>query len=285
MNATKTVFIAGITGNQGGAVAKYQLATGNTIIGLTRNTESQKAMDLKAKGVTLVQGDLRHPDTYRSDLNKADVAFLMQTLQPKNQEIQEGKIFIDAIDPEKGTHLVYSSVLGADLNTGIPHFDSKFELENYIRSKNIDHTILRPASFYENHLMPRVASDIRKGKYVSPLKRTCTQQMIGIDDIGKIASSVIGQSEKYKGQIIPMATDEWVIGDLPQAFSETIGKPVKYKMLPGLITRLALGRDLSKMFRYMNKHDFKVVDNVQAVRDEFSISGDLKTWIGEHFGN
>ena len=285
MNATRTVFITGITGNQGGAVAKYQIAKGNSIIGLTRNTESQRARDLKEQGVTLITGDLSHPESYRSELNHADVAFLMQTLQSKKQEIQEGKSFIDAIDTDNGPHLVYSSVLGADLNTGIPHFDSKFELENHIRSKNLNHTILRPASFYENHLMPRVASDIRKGKYVSPLKSTCTQQMIGIDDIGKIASSVINNVEKYQGQIIPMATDEWVIGDLPKVFSEAIDKPVKYKKLPGLITRLALGSDLAKMFRYMNNNDFKVVENVQAVRDEFGITGDLKTWIGKHFGN
>ena len=30
-------------------------------------------------------------------------------------------------------HLVYSSVAAADLKTGIPHFESKLEIENYIR--------------------------------------------------------------------------------------------------------------------------------------------------------
>ena len=107
--------------------------------------------------------------------------------------------------------------------------------------------------------------------------------MIGTDDIGKIAAQVISEREKYQDKTLSIATDEWQIGNVPQAFSEALQKPVKYKKLPGLITRLAMGKDLSRMFRYMNKNDFKVVDNIQAIKDEFNISGDLNSWAKENF--
>jgi len=283
MEKQKTIFITGITGNQGSAVAKHLLNTDHTVIGLTRNTNSEKAKQWKAKGVALVEGDLNAPENFQDQLNRADAIFLVQVLQKKQSEINQGRKFINAIKPQNKTHLVYSSVLGADLNTGVPHFESKFELEKYIHSKNLRHTILRPASFYENNLYPQVANGIKKGKYVSPLNKDCKQQMIGTDDIGKIAAQIILDSAKYEDKTLSIATDEWKIGDVPKAFSEALNIPVKYKKLPGFITRLAMGKDLSKMFKYMNKNDFKVVENIQDIKDEFNITGDLKSWAQENF--
>lgn len=283
MEHTKNIFITGITGNQGSAVAKYLLERNYSVTGLTRNANSEKAKQWKAQGITVIEGDINNPDSYESYLNQADAVYLVQALQRKDQEILQGKRFIDSIKPGNETHLVYASVLGADLETGIPHFESKFELENYIKSKNLNYSILRPASFYENHLIPRVASDIAKGKYFSPLHKSCKQQMIGVDDIGKIAAAVIANKEKYIHKTISIATDEWQIGEIPSIFSEAINKPVTYKKLPGFITRLAMGKDLSTMFKYMNQHDFCVLNNIQDVRDEFNIDGDFRSWVNKYF--
>ena len=107
--------------------------------------------------------------------------------------------------------------------------------------------------------------------------------MIGIDDIGKIAAQVISNPQKYSGRTLSIATDENQSGNIPQLFSETIKRPVKYKKLPGFIVRLAMGNDLHKMFKYMNQNDFCVLNNVQDIRDEFSINGDFKNWIRDNF--
>ncbi len=283
MERKKNIFITGITGNQGSAVATYLLERNNSVTGLTRNANSEKAKQWEAQGVTIIEGNMNNPDSYESYLDQADAVFLVQALQGKDQEILQGKRFIDTIKPENETHLVYASVLGADLDTDIPHFDSKFELENYIKSKSLNYSIIRPASFYENHLYPRVANDIKKGKYISPLDKKCNQQMIGVDDIGKIAAAIISNKEKYNHKTISIATDEWQIGNIPQLFSEVINKPVSYKKLPGFITRLVMGKDLSKMFKYMNKNDFCVISDIQEVRDEFNISGDFRSWAHRHF--
>ena len=283
METQKTILITGITGNQGSAVTKHLLGQGYSIIGLTRNANSEKAKLWETKGVKIVEGNLDEPNSYQAHVENVDVIFLVQTLQRKENEIKQGKEFIDAICLTNNTHLVYSSVLGADLNTGVPHFESKFVIENYIKSKNLSHTILRPASFYENHLIPQVANGIKKGKYVSPLNKTCRQQMIGIDDIGKIAGKVIVDSEKYHNKTISIATDEWIIGEVPQAFSQAMNIDIKYKKLPGFITLLAMGKDLSKMFKYMNKHNFSVIENIDAVKNEFEIKGNFRSWILENF--
>lgn len=283
MENKKHIFVTGITGNQGGAVARHLLAKGYEVMGLTRDAKSAKAQQLKKQGVHIVEGNLSHPSTFHSEMKKAYAVFFVQSLQGKNTEIQQGKQFIDAIAVMEDSHLVYASVLGADLNTGVPHFDSKYEIEKHIKASINSYTILRPASFYENHLHPQVVDGIKKGKYVSPLHKTCKQQMIGVDHIGKIAANVISNPKEYLGKTLSIATDEYQIGDLPPLFSRALNAPVRYKKLPGIIVRLAMGKDLYKMFAYMNKHDFCVVSDIQNVRDEFRIKGNFKNWINENF--
>ena len=86
--------------------------------------------------------------------------------------------------------MVYSSVMAADLNTGIPHFDSKYVIEKYIHSKGIDYTILRPASFNENYLNPEVLKRLRKGKLVLPLNKNVVQQLISTEDVILVYNSL-----------------------------------------------------------------------------------------------
>ncbi|MBT8375632.1 MAG: NmrA family NAD(P)-binding protein, partial [Winogradskyella sp.] len=91
MTSQKTAFITGITGNQGSAVARHLLKNNYSVIGLTRNANSDKAQQLKADGITLVEGDLNHPDSYQDKFNKVDSIFLVQALQGKQNEIKQGK--------------------------------------------------------------------------------------------------------------------------------------------------------------------------------------------------
>ena len=278
------VFVTGITGKQGGAVARHLVEHNFSVTGLTRNRESSKAEFLKSQGIYLVQGNLNHPDTYKSHLENQDAIFFAQALQGKQNEIRQGKLFFDSIPGDSKAHIVYSSVLGSDQKTGIPHFESKYELEEYLKNGKFKFTILRPGSFYENHLFPRVAKDIRKGKYISPLNLQTVQQMIGVNDIGKIAVEVMRNSTAYEGKIISLATDEKSIEEVKDIFSKVMGQPMIYKKLPGIIARLFMGKDVAKMFKFFNANDFKILEDIVSLRNEFGIEGDFESWAADHFG-
>jgi uncharacterized protein YbjT (DUF2867 family) len=63
-------------------------------------------------------------------------------------------------------------VASADRKTGIPHFDSKFQIEEHIRNLGFRYTIFRPVFFMENFMNMRDGID--QGTFSMPLKPTQT---------------------------------------------------------------------------------------------------------------
>jgi len=64
-------------------------------------------------------------------------------------ETREGINIVHAAARVGVKHLVYSSVAGADRATGVPHFDSKFEVEKELRTSGVPFTIVAPVFFME----------------------------------------------------------------------------------------------------------------------------------------
>jgi uncharacterized protein YbjT (DUF2867 family) len=57
-------------------------------------------------------------------------------------ETRRGKLMADIAKENGIEHLVYSSVANADKNTGIPHFESKYKVEQHIKSLGIPLSVL-----------------------------------------------------------------------------------------------------------------------------------------------
>jgi len=70
---------------------------------------------------------------------------------------------------------------------------------------------------------------------------------------------------------------------LAATFSKAMGKEIKYEQLPMFITRLVMGKDLAKMFRWVNNNDACFVKDMQALRNEFPGMIGFEEWIRAHF--
>lgn len=284
MQAVKSVFITGATGQQGGAIARNLSGKGIQLKALLRNTESSKANALRSAGVEVIKGDLNDPESYKDHLRGIEGVYSVQTfVNGTTKEIKQGIQLAELAKENNVKHFLYSSVIASDLGTGVPHFESKGVIEKAIRSLDLPYTIMRPASFYENFLLPQVKGRILKGKFVSPLNRNTVQQMISAEDIGKIGAMIFMNPGKYISQTIPVANDEMSQAEIASTFSAALGTEVKYAKLPGLITRLAMGSDLSKMFSWVNKNEVRYVKDFDLFRNEFPGMTRLKDWIQPHF--
>src|SRR5258705_6869544 len=185
MTQKLTVVVTGGTGKQGGAVVQSLLETGHQVRAVTRSTESAKARELANAGVTLVRASLEDTAALTKALEGATSLFAMTT--PFGGGTQaERRQGISAANAAKaaGVHLVFTSVDSANRQTGVPHFDSKYEVEKHIAEVGVRATILAPAFFMENLYFGK--EQLAKGIYAVALPPTRKLAQVAVGDIGAV---------------------------------------------------------------------------------------------------
>ncbi|QVQ52838.1 NmrA/HSCARG family protein [Spiractinospora alimapuensis] len=228
-----TVLVVGATGNQGGATARHLLAGGHQVRALVRDPSSPAAVALAELGATLVQGDMEDPSSLRRAMRGVDGVFSVQGLADTPEtlaaEVRQGINVADAAQATEVRHLVYSSVGGAERETGIDHFESKAEVERHILAQGIPATILRPVFFMENLLMFAEAEEERV--VALPVKPDRPMQLIAVDDIGAFAADAFGSPETFLHRQIELAGDELTFPEIAEVFTEVTGTPTRFEGL------------------------------------------------------
>jgi uncharacterized protein YbjT (DUF2867 family) len=258
-HSARIVLVSGATGRQGGAVIRHLLPRGWKIRALTRNAQSYAAQALVHQGIEVVEGDLEDQASLARAARDAYGIFSVQDYWAvgARREVQQGKNLADAGKKAGVTHFVYSSVGGADRKSGIPHWESKWEIENHIRRLKLPATILRPVAFMETYYIDQVEIGILKGKLLDPIRADKPYQTIATDDIGAFAALAFDRPHEFIGVELEIAGSELTNPEAAEVFGRVLGKPVKFKRLPTLIVRLFLGKEFYQMFRWFNEAGFQ----------------------------
>jgi len=255
----KVVLVTGATGRQGGAVVRHMLPKGWKLRALTRRPEAHEAQSLARQGVQVVQGDLEDP---ASIARAAEGVYGIYSVQDfwsvgTKREVQQGKNLADGAKKAGVQHFVYSSVGGAERNTGIPHWESKWEIEKHIRQLNLPATILRPAAFMEMYNVLQVEVGLLKGKLMDPLRGDKPYQTIATDDIGAFVALAFERPTEFIGKQLEIAGSELTNLEAAKVFSRVMGRPVKFSKLPMPIVRLFMSQEVYKMFTWFNEAGFQ----------------------------
>ena len=158
------LIVTGATGKQGGALMDALVASEHPfdIYAVTRDTYSDGAKKLEKKpDVRVIEGTFDKPEEIFDQADNVWGAFIMSTPMGKGgaaTEEEQGKKMVQAALKAGVKHIVYTSVdRGANSDTDgtdIPHFQSKKNVEDYIRSETegteTSWTFLRPVAFMEN---------------------------------------------------------------------------------------------------------------------------------------
>jgi uncharacterized protein YbjT (DUF2867 family) len=259
LNTDKTVLVTGATGRQGGAVVRHMLPKGWNLRALTRNSNSYAAQQLQRQGVEIVPGDLEDPASLARATHGVYGIFSVQDFWAvgAKREIQQGKNLADAAAQAGVKHFIYSSAGGAERNTGITHWESKWEIEKHIRKLGLPATILRPAAFMETYHILEVEVGILKGKLTDPIRADKPYQTIAADDIGAFGALAFERPKDFIGLELEIAGSELTNLQAAKVFSRVMGKPVKFRKLPMPIVRLFLGKEFYEMFSWFNEAGFK----------------------------
>ena len=258
-NEDKTVLVTGATGRQGGAVIRHMLPKGWKMRALTRNPASHAATELAGQRVEVMQGDLEDAPSLDRACRGIYGIYSVQDFWSvgAKREVQQGKNLADAAKNAGVQHFVFSSVGGAERNTGIPHWESKWEIEKYIRQLALPATIFRPASFMETYHILEVEVGILKGRLADPIRGDKPYQTIATDDIGAFVALAFERPNDFMGRELEIAGSELTNLEAAQVFSRVLGKPIRFRRLPLPIVRLVLGREFYAMFRWFNEEGYK----------------------------
>jgi uncharacterized protein YbjT (DUF2867 family) len=253
MSGKLNVLVTGATGKQGGHLVRELLSRGHSVRALTRKPESPGAAALAKRGVTIVPGDFEDQGSLERAARGVDTIFAMSTPYEGGEktETREGINIVRAASAVGVSHLVYSSVAGADRATGIPHFDSKFEVEKEIRRSGVPFTIVAPVFFMENFLAEPLAAGIAKGAISMALPATRRVQQIAVADIAQFDAIVIERRDSFLGKRIDIASDELTGATAAAAISEASGRHIEYTALPIDAVR-QWNDDLARMFEWFD---------------------------------
>jgi len=257
--ADRTVLVTGATGRQGGAVIRHMLPKGWKLKALTRNPDGREAQALARQGVEVVQGDLEDADSIARAALGVYGIYSVQDFWAvgAKREVQQGKNVADAAKKADIKHFVYSSVGGAERKTKIPHWESKWEVENYIRELGLPATVIRPVSFMETYYIDQVEIGILKGKLADPIRGNKPYQTIATGDIGAFVALAFERPSEFIGKALEIAGSELTNVEAAKVFSQVLGKPVKFQRIPLPVVRLLLGKEFHAMFRWFNEAGYQ----------------------------
>lgn len=254
----KTVLVTGVTGRQGGAVARCLLEKGQNVRVMTRDPD--KARAVARLGASVVRGDFEDRDSLSKAVRGVEGVFVMGTPFEKGAKAEslQGEAILAACWREGIPHIVYTSVASADRGTGIPHFESKARVEAYLRQTGQPFTILRPAFFMENFEAPWLLPSLMRGVVALPLLPDRKVQMVAVADIGEFASEAFLRPDDFLGRTIELAGDEVSMAEAVSLISFAMNRQVRYECIPDERAEEAVGTDMALMYRWFNREGYSV---------------------------
>ena len=245
----RPIAVIGATGKQGGSVVDALLGGGIEVRALVRDPSSAPAQALQARGVDLIKGDLTDPASLESLLRGVDGVFAMSTpIDGTDVEVTAGKTIADVAARVGVAHVVFSTVGGAERNTGIAHFESKRRVEGYIELLGLHATFLRPVFFMEN--LTGFGVSIENGEVVVrlPLPDGIPLQMVSVRDIGKAAAAILKGGTAVEGGSVEIGGDALTGTQVANAIGVYLGLSSRYEEIS--LAAVASFGDTADMFRW-----------------------------------
>ena len=268
MSKQLSVLVMGATGSQGGAVVRNLLTKGHRIRILTRNPDSPKAKQLAEQGVEVLKGDFTDSESLVKAATGMDTVFAMTTPFEAGVEAEakQGITLADAVKQAGVGHLVFNSVASADRNTGIPHFDSKYKVEQHIASLRVPYTIVAPVFFMDNWFTPWFLPSIQEGtlKFAMPPQRPL--QQVSVDNIGEFSAAMIERRDSVFGKRFDITGDELTGEQTVAVISKASGRDIGYEGFDPEFMR-ADNPDFAEMFSWFNKVGYSA--DIKNLHKEF----------------
>lgn len=235
-------FVAGITGQVGGATARHLLKQGKQVRALVR--DPQKAGSWSRKGVEVRSGDLNDAAAVTAALQGVEGAFLMMlpTMAPAPGFPEAHATiasYTEALREAPPPRLVVLSSFGSQQNSRLGNITSTHMLEEALKDVPFPCAFVRPGSFIENYTygLQQAEATGTFDIFLAPTSRAVP--MTATDDIGREVARLL--AEGWEGRKVVELGTRISPDDLARAMGEVLGKPVQVRATPREHWAAALG--------------------------------------------
>eukprot|EP00301_Raphidiophrys_heterophryoidea_P011488 c17608_g1_i1.p1 GENE.c17608_g1_i1~~c17608_g1_i1.p1 ORF type:complete len:308 (+),score=118.86 c17608_g1_i1:45-926(+) len=223
---TLNIAILGTSGHIGQATVKYlsEHHNGHNITAFVRDPSSDKSSGVKLPNITVKAGDMGDEAGSASNLQGFDVAFIISPGHHDRTPITQAAIRASKTAGVK--HIVVVSVLTAEKTDQT--FGRQFTpVEQTAKQTGIAYTLLRLPLFMDNNFA-HVQTIKSHATFYGPQDPQATYGAISVSDVGEAAGKILTQPENHVNKTYNLISAPFTIDDVATAFSETLGKEVKY---------------------------------------------------------
>jgi len=252
----KKVLIFGATGNIGGAATRELLKRGWQVRAVTRTPESERAQVLAELGAEVVQGNLDERESLVRVFDRMTRVLSVQNWVTSgvDGEMRQGKLVADIAQSIGVEHLVYASAGTGDRDTGIPHFNNKILVEDYMRYLGLPFTIIRPTPFMElmseKEFFPAIATWGVEPKIIG---WDLPVPWVSAYDLGQAVANAFCDPEKWIGKDVSMCGDIKTLRESQAIFTTVEGKKPSRIPLPLWLFSKMAGDEFIKMWKWMDE--------------------------------
>jgi len=256
------ILVTGITGRQGGAVARELLDRGFRVRGLTRDLSQPEVEEWTGQGVEMVQGDFADPVSLERAMQGMYGVFLNTPNVPA--QVEMGENAVNAAKAAGVQHLVYSTYSRADPDYGDPTLP-KAIVEQILRDSGLDYTILRPVTFMENFAGRE--QELAATGIQDPRRPQTKQLFISVLDIAFFVAEAFEHPEIWIGREENIAGDKLTNQDLVEVFSNVMGTPINLEQISWEKWAEDNPASIVELYKWYEDSGFDV--DVPALREQY----------------
>ena len=224
-----TVFVLGCSGSIGSATVRVlsrKYSDTLNILAGTRDTASEKVASLRSlPGVTILHADMNNKEGLRDLLTGVTSLFIVT---PTNGF----RLAIGAAEVAKASgvkHILTVSVLTVELTDTI--YGKQYgDLESSVKHLQIPYTFIRLPPFVDNYWAYKRPIQ-QNSSFSTPADPTKPFSAVVVEDAGKAAAAIMAEPEKHYGKTYKLISNRHTLNELAAAFSQALGKNVKYERI------------------------------------------------------
>lgn len=231
--ADSLVLVTGITGTQGGGVARALLDKGFKLRGLTRDPDAARARVWSDRGVAMVKGDFNDHASIEAALQGVDFLFV-NIVERVSDFLNEAKFTFDAAHRAGVKHIVLTTARLADPESGFEaNADrSKRVLELYLRKSGYSYTTLRVPQMMENFIRQADMQRALTQGVMSGGAGTTLNHFFATYDMGLVTAAAFSNPAKWNGREVNLSADPLTGAQVAALLSKLSGIQIKHTVVP-----------------------------------------------------